>query len=100
MGCYVNPNRGVKKEDWIKANGMYISDVNEYNDIPVYQGLCRDNCLPVILVNNGSFYAAGVCFDENEYNRFTLLPDPRPRSLYIVNKDLLKTVVDNPDYIS
>lgn len=100
MGCYVNPKNGLTKEAWIKANGKYICDVDEFCDIPVYQGLCRDNMLPVIVVDNGSFYAIGVCFDEQEYNRFTRLSDPRPRMIYIVDKDLLKTVVDIPECIT
>ena len=99
MGCYVNP-KGMKNDKWVTANGKYICDISEYDDVPVYRGLCNNNRLPVVLVDNGSFYAAGVCFDEQEYNRFTLSSDPRPRTIYTVDKELLKTVVDVPQYIS
>ena len=99
MGCYVNP-KGIKKDAWLKTNGRFICDVNEYSDIPVYEGLCHDNRLPVVLVDNGSFYAAAVCYNRDEYNRFVMLPDPRPRMIYTVEKGLLMGVVDIPDYIS
>ena len=97
MGCYVNP-KGESNHDWLEENGKCI-EVLDNKEIPVYSGLCNGGKLPVILVDNGSFYAAGVCFDEREYNRFTQPDDPRPRIIYTCDKELLKKVVDNPLYI-
>ena len=99
MGCYVNP-KGMSNFDWLNKNAKCIGELDKLGDVPVYVGLCNNEKLPVILVNNGSFYAAGVCYDEREYNRFTLSDDPRSRVIYTCDKELLKKVVDVPEYIN
>lgn len=98
MGCYINP-KYIDKDKWLIRNGEWISDVDSSESPPVYKGLCRENKLPVVLVDNGLFYAAAVCYDEEEYNSFVLPPDPRPRTIFIVDKELLRSVADNPERI-
>lgn len=97
MGCYVNP-KGEKNYEWLEKNARLIGELDKM-EVPVYKGLCTNGRLPVILVNNGSWYAAGVCFDEQEYLRFTVPDDPRSRIIYTCDKELLKQNVDMPERI-
>lgn len=95
MGCYVNP-KNESKEAWLEKHGtaMPINIDTSYNDY------CKDECLPVILVDNGMFTAAGVAYDEREFQDFTSPMDLRPKRGYKVKIEDLKKVSDIEDYLS
>jgi hypothetical protein len=87
MGCYVNPKES-SKESWLKGNakerGPVQDPVPEFSSFPA-------GTLPVILIDNGRFTAAGVAFSKEEYQEFTRLDDFRPRIIYEAKvADLLK----------
>ena len=94
MGCYVNP-KNESKEVWLEKHGtvMPINIDTSYNDY------CEDECLPVILVDNGMFTAAGVAYDEREFQDFTSPMDLRPKRGYKVKIEDLKKVSDIEDYL-
>lgn len=84
MGFYINPKDGSSKEDWLKKNGSLLvfgpSEFSWKDDVEF---------LPVCLVDNGPFTAAGIAFNEREFQAFNR-PDDRPKEWYKVKKELLK----------
>ena len=92
MGCYVNP-KDENKEAWLNVHGTVLS-INS-----PFESYCKDNCLPVILVDNGLFTAAGVAYNEEEFKEFTSPMDFRPKRGYKVKIEDLKKVSDIEDYL-
>lgn len=83
MGYYLNP-KDMSKESWLALNG----EVVRAPTWPVKEGF-----LPVCLVNNGPFTAAGVAFSESEFNAFARPSDLRPKIWYLVQTEkLLKEI--------
>jgi hypothetical protein len=75
MGYYINPKK-MSKEAWLRENGtqMFIDNVLEQADFA--------KTFPVCLVDNGAFTAAGICYSENEFQRF-IEPDGRMKYLFL-----------------
>ncbi|MCX6778630.1 MAG: hypothetical protein NTU97_00145 [Candidatus Magasanikbacteria bacterium] len=86
MGQYVNPPHGTK-ETWLNANGIMapMSRIT-WSDVPT-------GMLPVILVNNGAFTAAGVAYDKDELAAFQTPSDTRPRKVFFVTTAKLVEVI-------
>jgi len=61
MGCYVNP-KGESKEFFLDREALEVPKA-DWSQVP------KDS-IPVVLVNNGMFTAAGIAFSEKEYNVF------------------------------
>jgi hypothetical protein len=58
--------------------------------------------LPVVLVDNGQFRAAGVMFNERERNSWLQCfanGDPRPRTFWIIDIAKLKKLMPNDPYL-
>lgn len=83
MGFYINPKDGRSKEQWLLDHGRGIN-----HDTVRSFDFTTDE-LPVCLVDNGPFTAAGIAFDPRERDAF-LHPDPRPKQWFAVRRDLLK----------
>lgn len=82
MGAYINPVDETK-ESWLQKNATLAGHANApktINDVP--------NHLPVCLVNNGPFTAAGIAFDERELAAF-IYPDGRYKEWYWVETEKL-----------
>ena len=85
MGYYINPPDS-SKEEWLAQHGTPISSSEAATFI--FDG----ECLPVCLVNNGAFTAAGIAYDPRERDAF-IRPDygkQRPRRWFKVPKHLLE----------
>lgn len=82
MGYYINP-ADMSKESWLSLNGRRISqlDVGNFD----FSG----DELPVCLVNNGAFTAAGIAYDKSEAQAFNNPSDARPKIWYAVKRELL-----------
>lgn len=93
MGCYVNPDH-EDKETWLEKNATTICKMNYF---PKWEIIFATNERPVVLIDNGAFKAAGVAYDEREYQDFTREDDPRPRKIYSVSIEKLKEVSDIED---
>lgn len=65
MGYYINPP-GQGKETWLWENRT--GDIA--TSAPSYAELDKDHHF-VVLVNNGAFTAAGIAYDEEEFNDFS-----------------------------
>lgn len=101
MGCYVNPP-SITKEEWLEKNGLLVGRMNQGQEdlVPTFSGFPSHH-LPVILVDNAAFTAAGVAYCPQEYDSF-LLPsykDSRPKLIYSVEQDKLLEVSDLKDYL-
>jgi hypothetical protein len=86
MGCYINP-RNQTKEEFLREHGEPTSTPCEVTETH----------LPVVLVNNGPFTAAGVAYDNREREAF-LYPDPRPKQWFRVSREELRKVSDLARY--
>lgn len=91
MGMYLDISANNRKE-WLDKNATFICKLDPF-EVPVYKGLCNGNKIPIVLIDNGSFYSAGVAITEDEYARFTLKDDPRDRFIYTCDKNLAISLV-------
>lgn len=81
MGAYINLS-DQSKEDWLKENATAVSN-RPPKSIDAVEGH-----LPVCLIDNGMFTAAGIAFDERELQAFSY-PDGRPKTWYSVSTEKL-----------
>lgn len=93
MGFYVNP-RGETKESFLEREGIRASS----SDLKLGWKSVPTGFLPVVLINNGPFTAAGIAYSESEFKEFTRLDDPRPRQMFFVEIEKLLRVA--PDLAS
>lgn len=99
MGVYVNPKKETK-EEWLAKNGRLICEIWPEKFIPNFESFLEKDELPVILVDNGMFTAAGVAFDNREYEMMTESErDTRPKTLFAAPKKKLKKVSNLNDYL-
>lgn len=99
MGLYINPMKGTK-EDWLMKKGRQVCILLPEVALPDFKSFTEKGELPVILVNNGTFTAAGVAFNEQEYEIMTESErDTRPKILFAVSKKKLKKVSNLKDYL-
>lgn len=83
MGCYINP-RTEPKEVWLRNNGGTPS---------LTPGMVTETHVPVCLVDNGMFSAAGVAYSEAEKNEFAR-EDGRAKLWYHVEREKVREVSD------
>lgn len=89
MGCYIDP-QNEDKEIFLAREGREVeSDYISQN----YKTIKEKGDLPVVLVDNGPFSAAGVAYTEREFERFVRY-DNRPKRFFIVPIEKLKEVSD------
>jgi len=92
MGCYINHPK-LQKEDWLLLHAkQYGPQAPLWDRVP-------EGELPVCLVDNGPFTAAGIAFSEEELHEFNDAEDPRPRFWYLAPISRLKTVSDIEKYL-
>lgn len=89
MGYYVNPP-GESKESFLRREGLRVP-----NDRKITWDSVPKGFLPVVLLDNGPFTAAGIAYCESELNVFTRLDDPRSRQVFMVKIDKLLPVSDH-----
>lgn len=85
MGFYINPTDGRTPEQWLANEGVLITDqiAKKFNSWK------HGNHLPVCLVDNGDFKAAGIAVDEQL--RDTMLRDTgRPTVWFLVERHKLQ----------
>ena len=83
MGCYINPPNG-NKITWLMDNGEETRSPCAITETHV----------PVCLVNNGPFHAAGVAFEPREIEAFDQPTDFRPKRWFKVSREKLYDVSD------
>jgi hypothetical protein len=85
MGAYINPANGMDKKAWLDENSYGEPSTSPPEDAKQWM---RADLLPVCLVDNGMFTAAGIAYSEQELNVFKT-PDGRPKIWYLVEKEKL-----------
>jgi len=93
MGYYINP-RNETKEEFLKKNGKSITNILSFRFNDVEPGY-----LPVVLLDNGHFTAAGICYDEREFLDFIDSNDSRPKTLFVVSIEKLLEVEPNLKHV-
>lgn len=88
MGYYINPKDGSSKEAWLAAHAQEISE-----DLALQVDTNGDS-LPVCLVDNGRFTAAGIGYYPGEVAAFADR-DGRPKRWYLAKIADLLTVCPN-----
>ena len=78
MGYYVNPPTETK-ESFLAKQGVPASNNNR-----VAWSECPKGSLPVVLIDNGMFTAAGIAYSEAELQVFTRPDDTRRRKIFFV----------------
>lgn len=81
MGNYVNPTN-MPKETWLILNGEETTEPCAISE----------SHLPVCLVDNGPFTAAGVGVDAREVEAFNQPGDFRPKRWFKVSREALREV--------
>lgn len=81
MGYYINPSN-MSKEIWLAEHGKRVpqEEISSHD----YSG----STIPVCLVHNGAFTAAGVVYCSREAEAF-LEPDGRMKIWFLVEKKAL-----------
>lgn len=82
MGYYINPSDGTEKESWLRKNATKVDRETVANFS------FTDDNLPVVLVDNGMFTAAGIAYSPMERDAL-LTPDHRLRQYFIASKEKL-----------
>lgn len=83
MGLYINPP-DMTKEEFLARHGTRVSE----SEVREFQYGVRTQ-LPVCLVHNGAFTAAGIADIPSERAAF-LHSDPRPKKWFLVDREVLK----------
>ena len=84
MGYYIQGPTFGKANHIVKTlGGELLSQApKKFSDIPANKAL-------VVVVDNGAFEAAGLCYNESEFNAFVLYPDSgrqRPRQFVLMDR--------------
>ena len=87
MDYYIDP-RNESKESFLETRGVAVPDTFKWSDTP-------KGSLPVILINNGFFTAAGIAYSEAKFNAFTGVDDRRPKQFYTVSVEALLSLDDS-----
>lgn len=93
MGFYINPP-DISKEEWLQERGRVVMNTFTWEDV-------LPNTLPVVLIDNGAFTAAGIAYSEKEFKLFTDPMDNRAKVIFLVSiLDLLEVCPYVKDMIS
>jgi len=88
MGMYVNP-KDETQDEFLEREGKMVESV-KWDDVPSGE-------LPVVLIDNGPWKAAGVAYKSSELDAFTDPNDHRNRVIFLVPIDKLIPTVDEDD---
>ncbi len=95
VGFYVDPP-DCSKVEWLDKYGeLYKGGISKFNEDEYHDLVFVDKKLPVCLVDNGLFKAAGIGFSLDETSHFNR-PDGRSKIWYIVPIENLKEISNFP----
>jgi len=81
MGYYIDP-KNETKEEFLEREGIEITE-SEFSAFAFHE-----EALLVVLVDNGDFTAAIICYNDREleYVQTSIDRDYRPKKFYVVDK--------------
>lgn len=80
MGYYIETEAAKNKANWLVDNAGGVI-VQQATPTPTHDSI------PVVVVDNGPFEAAGIAYDQEELRAFTDPFDPRPKTIVMVPRD-------------
>jgi hypothetical protein len=83
MGLYINPPH-MTKEEFLNRYAKQIS----WGEFLDFNHHANPHLIPVCLMDNGPFTAAGIGFNQNECHAFGEI-DHRPKKFYTLEKNLI-----------
>ena len=88
MGYYIQgPNKGKAQFLVEQYGAKFLSAL----DIPYeYSSIPGDKAV-IVVIDNGSFEAAALCYSNGEFEElvnFDIVDDPRPRKILMMDKEL------------
>lgn len=90
MGLYIN---FLKAEDNDSAKVEWLTNHAAVQaNAPNWESAIANEALPICLVNNGMFCAAGICYNHAEFQRFVQDESGRPRVWFVVKIADLETL--------
>jgi hypothetical protein len=94
MGIYIN-GEDEAKISFLTTHGTEKARINCHPlpDVPLtwsFQDFRDANSLPICLVLNDGFMAAGIAWNQDEFNRFQLRGDPRARYWFALPNDIAR----------
>lgn len=90
MGSYINP-RGESKEAFLEREAIEVEGPQWPADAPAH--------LPVCLVDNGPFTAAGIGYCQQEMEAFSRPGDHRPKRWFVIETERLFAVSNVQQYL-
>lgn len=90
MGYYVNPTN-KSKEEFLREKGVAVPRTFKWTDL-------HEGSLPVVLLDNGAFTAAGIAYSTEEFAAFTRVDDRRPKQIYTVPISELVAHANDPGF--
>ena len=91
MGAYINPDN-CEKEEWLNKNAETISE-REFREFKF-----DNEKLPIVLINNGAFTAAGIAYCKKERDIFSH-EDGRFKLYFSTDKEKLYEVSNLEIYL-
>lgn len=91
MGCYINPTN-MTKDYWLYSQDEGTDEAPAWDFVP-------KDMLPVCLVQNAEFSAAGVAYNEAERDDFAR-EDGRPKRWFLISILALQHVSDVDRWLS
>ncbi len=82
MGFYIDPEN-CGKEEFLAQHGVRIEQIS------AKATLATGESMPVCLVDNGFFKAAGIGFSDHEIEHFSDERDQRPKQWFAVPREKL-----------
>lgn len=78
MGYYIEATGGKQKAAWLvkNAKGVIVQKANPTMD-----------SIPVVVIDNGPFEAAGIAYNQDELEAFTSPRDYRPKTIVMVPRE-------------
>lgn len=92
MGYYIEPPN-CTKEQWLREHAIYLvpPGPDAWSTLQKFQDT-HPGMLPVCLVQNPYFTAAGICFSQRELEAFMVPADSRRKTWYAASIERLKEV--------
>jgi len=91
VGYYIQgPTRG---------KGLFLQAQHGAMEVPPHvaaSAVHSIDTIPVCVVDNGAFEAAGVAYDGEEFEAFCLMGDARPKKWYVMNRQLAYDLCNFP----
>lgn len=90
MGLYIEATATQSKEELLYENCGGTMAPQSID----WQTCYAKDCLPVILVDNGLFTAAGVAYDQRELDAFNHPDDHRPKQGFILTIENIRKLTN------